>query len=222
VQFWLSAMLEVLCLARNFISRCFGFRRSFAGAECVVEMDIVEVLFMAVGLAMDALAVSVANGMSAKKLKWDNALKMAFSFGSFQAFMPVLGWLAGVNLMGLISGFDHWAAFALLFVIGFKMIFEAVRAKSDGQGQASLNFSALLFLSVATSIDALAVGVNFAFLRASIIAPIIVIGVVTFLLSFLGVCLGSKVGHFLEKRIGMLCGFILIGIGLKILLDHMF
>jgi len=183
-------------------------------------MDVVTILFVAFGLAMDALTVSIANGLSADKLRVNNALKMAVAFGAFQAFMPVLGWLAGLGLRDLISNVDHWIAFGFLFLVGLKMIYESVRLESSRKGAATLSLSVLLTLSVATSIDALAVGLSFAFLQVSIAASVLVIGVVTFLLSFLGACFGNKLGHFFESRIGIAGGLILIGIGIKILAEH--
>lgn len=184
-------------------------------------MDMVETIFIALGLAMDAFAVSIANGITTKQLKVSNALKMAIFFGSFQAFMPVLGWLAGLNLRDLISGVDHWIAFGLLSFIGCKMIYEAVKMKTSEKEIASVSLYVLLLLSIATSIDALAVGLSFAFLKISIATPIIVIGTVTFLLSFIGVSFGNKFGHVFENKIEIAGGLILLGIGVKIVAEHM-
>ena len=182
-------------------------------------MDTITLLFIAFGLAMDAFAVSVANGTATKRLKTNNALKMAMFFGSFQAFMPAIGWFLGLGLIDFISGVDHWIAFGLLSLIGSKMIYGSVKKETRPREIASLNLGVLLALSIATSIDALAVGLSFAFLKISITIPIIVIGTVTFLLSFLGVWVGNKLGHFFEK-IGTAGGLILIGIGIKILIEH--
>jgi putative Mn2+ efflux pump MntP len=183
-------------------------------------MDVVTILFVAFGLAMDAFAVSIANGLSAEELRVNNALKMAIAFGAFQAFMPVLGWLAGLGLRDLISNVDHWMVFGFLVLVGLKMIYESVRLGSSRNGATTLSLSVLLTLSVATSIDALAVGLSFAFLQVSIAASVLVIGVVTFSLSFLGAFFGKKLGRFFESRIGIAGGLILIGIGLKILAEH--
>ncbi|MEM2202302.1 MAG: manganese efflux pump MntP family protein [Candidatus Bathyarchaeia archaeon] len=149
-----------------------------------------------------------------------NALKMASSFGAFQAFMPVVGWLLGVEIIGLIAGFDHWFAFLLLALIGCKMIYEAVIVKHQPRNK-RLDLSTLLLLSVATSIDALAVGLSFAFLKISIITPITIIGTTTFTLSFLGATIGDKLGKTLSSKIEVLGGLILIAIGIKILIEHM-
>ncbi|MEM3618466.1 MAG: manganese efflux pump MntP family protein [Candidatus Bathyarchaeia archaeon] len=183
-------------------------------------MDIATILVIAVGLAMDAFSVSIAYGITAKGNGKANALKMASSFGAFQAFMPVIGWLMGVEILGLIAGFDHWLAFLLLALIGCKMIYEAVIAKHQPRNR-RLDLSTLLLLSVATSIDAMAVGLSFAFLKISITMPIAIIGTITFTLSFMGATIGDKLGKTLPDKIEVLGGLILIAIGLKILLEHM-
>lgn len=184
-------------------------------------MDAFMVLLTAVGLAMDCLSVSIASGLAARKPRIIDALKMASSFGFFQAFMPVLGWLGGLSMVNLISGIDHWIAFGLLSLIGGKMIYESTMTESSEKGVNSQNLYVLLTLSVATSIDALAVGLSFAFLRVSIEAPVVVIGAVSFLLSFLGVYVGGKLGRFIGRKIGIAGGLILIGIGIRILAEHL-
>jgi putative Mn2+ efflux pump MntP len=183
-------------------------------------MDMLTIIFVAFGLAMDALAVSIISGVMIRDLRIDHALRIALFFGSFQAVMPIMGWLGGLSLRNFISGVDHWVAFGLLSFIGCKMIYEAITMESDEKRTDPLNFSVLLMLSVATSIDALAVGVSFAFLRISVASPIIVIGIVTFFMSFFGVFIGDKFGHFFEKRIEIMGGLILIGIGIKILVGQ--
>jgi putative Mn2+ efflux pump MntP len=170
---------------------------------------------------MDAFAVAVASGMTMKAERVRAALRMAVSFGSFQAVMPLIGWLAGLGLRDLISNVDHWIAFALLSLIGCRMIYQALRGKGREEPPTPMSLQALLLLSIATSIDALAVGISFAFLEILIVKPIIVIGLVTFSLSFLGVMLGSKLGQLLGRRVEILGGLILIGIGVKILLEHL-
>jgi putative Mn2+ efflux pump MntP len=136
--------------------------------------------------------------------------------------MPVIGWLGGLTIIDFISGIDHWIAFGLLCLIGCKMIYESTVKKTSEKEARPQNNYVLLMLSVATSIDALAVGVSLAFLKVSIATPIVVIGAVTFLLSFLGVYAGTKFGHFFENKIGIAGGLILIGIGTKILVEHLF
>jgi len=184
-------------------------------------MDMFTIIFIAFGLAMDAFAVSITSGLTIKHLRINNALKIAIFFGSFQAVMPVIGWLAGLSLRDFIADVDHWIAFGLLSFIGCKMIYESIKIKSSEKEINPLNVYVLLMLSIATSIDALAIGVSFAFLKISIATPIIVIGAVTFLLSFLGVFVGNRFGHFFESKIEIVGGFILIGIGIKILIEHL-
>lgn len=183
-------------------------------------MNIIKIVLIALGLAMDAFAVSVASGVIIKRLRIKSALRIAVFFGLFQAVMPLIGWLAGLSLKDFISGVDHWIAFGLLSTIGCKMIYESAKIQSNNFDP--LNIYVLLMLSIATSIDALAVGVTFAFLEISIVTPIVIIGVVTFLLSFIGVFVGNRFGHFFEKKIELAGGLILICIGVKILVEHMF
>lgn len=170
---------------------------------------------------MDAFAVSVSNGMTIRHQRTNHAIRIGIFFGSFQALMPLIGWSAGLTLRELISGVDHWIAFGLLSVIGCKMIYESTRMDVKKKESPSLTFWMLLMLSIATSIDALVVGISFAILNISIITPILVIGTVTFVLSFLGVLIGNRVGHFFEKKIEILGGLILIGIGINILIEHL-
>lgn len=186
-------------------------------------MDPISVVVIAIGLAMDAFAVSIASGLSTRSVKKSNALKIALSFGVFQALMPVLGWLAGLSLRDLISGIDHWIAFTLLLIIGGKMIYEALKLKeiTDEADNCDISLKMLFILSIATSIDACAVGLTFAFLKVEIATPALVIGAITFALSFAGVHIGRRFGHLFESKIEVAGGIILIGIGTKILLDHL-
>lgn len=185
-------------------------------------MDTATILLIAISLAMDAFAVSITHGMTMtnKNRRVATGLAMASSFGAFQAFMPVLGWLAGLSLIELISGFDHWLAFGLLAFIGGRMIYMA-RANPKEEKETKLTVSVLLILSVATSIDALAVGLSFSLLRVSITTPVIVIGVVTFLLSLAGFSFGNKIGNFFERKVRVIGGIVLVAIGIKILLEHL-
>ena len=184
-------------------------------------MNIVTIVFVAFGLAMDAFAVSIASGVAIKNLRINHAFRIALFFGLFQAVMPVIGWLAGIGLKDFICGVDHWIAFGLLSMIGCKMIYESTKLETERKKINPLNISVLLMLSIATSIDALAVGVSFAFIQMAIITPIIVIGIVTFLLSYLGTFVGNKFGHFFERKIELAGGLILIGMGTKILIEHL-
>jgi putative Mn2+ efflux pump MntP len=185
-------------------------------------MNIITILFIAIGLAMDAFAVSITSGLTIKNLKINHAFRIAIFFGLFQAIMPAVGWLAGFNLRDFISNIDHWIAFGLLSAIGFKMIFESAKMKSDEKKINPLNIRILLILSVATSIDALAVGLSLSFLKISIVTPAIIIGAITFFLSFTGVFIGNRFGHFFENRIEFIGGLVLISIGVKILIEHLF
>ncbi|OGR44659.1 MAG: hypothetical protein A2X35_04960 [Elusimicrobia bacterium GWA2_61_42] len=188
-------------------------------------MKLLEILFIALGLSMDAFAVSVASGATMKRLHLPNALKMGVFFGGFQALMPVLGWAAGLSMKNFIAGWDHWIAFGLLSAVGGKMLYEAVKIKEEeecgGAKTCPFDTGTLTVLAIATSIDALAVGLTFSLLQVSIIAPVLVIGLVTFLMSVAGVKIGSAGGHFFENKMEAAGGVILIGIGLKILLGHL-
>lgn len=187
-------------------------------------MGLGSILFIALGLSMDAFAVSISSGARTRHRLLQNALLIALFFGAFQAIMPAVGWAAGCSFASLISQYDHWIAFGLLSALGGKMIYETLKddeEESDGEGVLSLTLSLLLALSVATSLDALAVGVSFACINASILVPVLIIGVVTFLLSMAGVVLGHRCGNAFGKKFEVVGGLILIGIGLKILISHL-
>lgn len=181
-------------------------------------MDYISTFLLAVGLAMDAFSVSITRGLT---LKCDikHALLIAVFFGGFQALMPVVGWISGMQLQSIVSTLAPWIAFILLLAIGLKMIYESLSAEED-DGNLIFSYKELILLSIATSIDAFAVGVTFAFLNISILLPIIIIGIVTFILSFAGVYIGKNIGHFFENKIEIFGGLILIGIGFKILLEN--
>lgn len=179
------------------------------------------IILIALGLSMDALAVSVVNGSITKDLKINHALKVGIFFGSFQAIMPIVGALAGLGAKDALDSFDHWIAFGILFLIGAKMIYESLKIKGAKETSSSLNISRLLILSLATSIDALAVGFSLPLLDMVVWQAAIIIGLVTFALSFAGVYIGNKVGHFFENKIEFFGGLVLIGIGVKILLEHL-
>lgn len=184
-------------------------------------MDTITVLSIALGLSMDAFAVSVTSGITIKNLKIRHAAKIAFFFGFFQLIMPVAGWLAGLSLRNFISGLDHWLAFGLLGFVGGKMIWESFKMGPETENKPNpLDFAVLLMLSIATSIDALAVGLTFSFLNVSIAMPVLIIGLVTFLMSLAGVFIGERFGHIFENKIETAGGIILTGIGVKILLEH--
>jgi putative Mn2+ efflux pump MntP len=185
-------------------------------------MNLLSILFIAFGLSMDAFAVSITSGTTIKQLRINSAAKIAVFFGGFQAIMPLIGWTAGLSVKNLIiSSIDHWIAFTLLSLIGCKMIYESFKIETIERRNNPLNIYVLLVLSIATSIDALAVGLSLSFLNTTIILPVIIIGTVTFLLSFLGVVIGDRFGHFFENKIEVIGGLILIGIGIKILIESL-
>ncbi|OGD17600.1 hypothetical protein A2V47_03060 [Candidatus Atribacteria bacterium RBG_19FT_COMBO_35_14] len=184
-------------------------------------MDLISIIFIAFGLAMDAFAVSITSGLTIKHLRINNALKIAIFFGSFQVIMPLIGWSAGLGFRNYISDIDHWIAFGLLSLIGCKMIYESSKIEINKKKIDPLNVYVLLMLSIATSIDALAVGLSLSFLNLSIVLPAIIIGIITFLLSIFGVYFGNRFGHYFERKIEIIGGLILIGIGIRILIDHL-
>jgi putative Mn2+ efflux pump MntP len=183
-------------------------------------MDLVTILLIAIGLAMDAFAVSIAKGITIRNDRWKYALLLAAFFGGFQALMPTIGWLAGLGFKDAIMGIDHWIAFGLLSFIGAKMIYES--RKDDEDRSDKLTLLSVLTLAVATSIDALMVGLSFAFLETSILVPVLVIGAVTFALSFMGCMFGCKLGTMFGRRVEVVGGIVLILIGLRILVEHLF
>ncbi|NLL06297.1 MAG: manganese efflux pump [Clostridiaceae bacterium] len=178
------------------------------------------IVLTALGLAMDAFAVSISCGLSDAKNTSRNALNAGIAFGLFQGGMTALGWFAGLSFRNWIENIDHWVAFGLLGIIGAKMIWEAF----DGEKEciALTSFKVLITLAIATSIDALAVGISFSALKVDILFPAIVIGLITFVLSYIGVFLGKMIGcnTKFKKYIDIFGGVILIGIGLKIMLEH--
>ena len=184
-------------------------------------MRLVTILFIAVGLAMDAFAVSIVTGSVYKDLRVRYTLRMALFFGGFQAIMPIIGFFAGLGLRAYITGFDHWVAFALLSLVGGKMIYESFHAEPAERNRDPSSLLTLLALSVATSIDALAVGITLSLLKVSLAWAASVIGLVTFVLSYAGVLLGKRFGHLFESKIEILGGLILIAIGVKILIEHL-
>jgi putative Mn2+ efflux pump MntP len=186
------------------------------------SLDALTIVLIAFGLAMDAFAVSIANGMTIKSQRKKAALLTAVFFGGFQMVMPLIGWAIGLSLQDIISGIDHWIAFGLLAFIGTKMIYEALKNNGAEDKEKTLKIRTLLTLAVATSIDALMVGLSFAFLQTSIILPVAAIGIVTFGLSFAGFYFGGYLGKTFGHRIEILGGLILIAIGVKILVEHLF
>jgi len=184
-------------------------------------MSFIEILFLAVGLAMDAFAVSLAAGGHKDVNGLRPMLRLSFHFGFFQFLMPVLGWAAGTRLAEAIHLFDHWLAFGLLALVGGRMIYAGFSAADEVVRNDPSRGLTLLGLSVATSIDALAVGMSLAFIRVNIWHPSVVIGVVTATLSLIGLRLGNRAGKLLGRRMEVVGGALLIVIGLKILASHL-
>lgn len=185
-------------------------------------MSVLSVFFIGVSLSMDACAVSVAKGMCIRGNRFRCALTLAFWFGLFQALMPLAGWLGGSLFESFIQSIDHWIAFLLLGIIGFNMVREARSKDQRDEAVQDLTLPHVLFLAVATSIDALAIGITFAFLRVNIWSSIAIIGLTTFVLSFVAVYLGSRLGDMLKRYAGIFGGVILMLIGVKILIEHLF
>ena len=183
-------------------------------------MSFAELLLVAIGLSMDAFAVAVCRGLEMRKIDYRQALLIAVFFGGFQALMPVAGYLLGAGFEHYISSFDHWIAFLLLAFIGGKMIWEAVRGGEEEHAEA-LSLKLLVMMAVATSIDALAVGITFAFLRMDILPSAAVIGLTTFVISFGGVCAGNRFGARYKRKAEIVGGVVLVLIGVKILLEHL-
>lgn len=186
-------------------------------------MSFWEILLLAIGVSMDAFAVSIGKGLTARRVSWREALKVGFWFGGFQALMPVIGYYLAFSFADLVTKVDHWIAFGLLLLIGGNMIREALE-KDEAQKEvdASFGFRTMLILAIATSIDALAVGISFAFLQAPLWSSIIIIGLTTFAFSVVGLLIGKKVGDRFHKGAEILGGLILIAIGVKILIEHLF
>lgn len=186
-------------------------------------MTFIELLLTAVALSMDAFVVSACKGLNMRKINWKHAVVIGLFFGGFQAMMPLLGWLLGKQFERLITSVDHWVVFILLALIGGKMVFDALKGDEDSccTAEEKLDIKELIGLSFATSIDALAVGISFAFLKVQILPSIVCIGITTCLLSILGVAIGQRFGSKYEKRATLAGGIVLILIGLRILLEHL-
>ena len=183
-------------------------------------MGLIELFILALGLSMDAFAVSICKGLSVQKLEPKHCLICGVYFGGFQALMPLIGWALGIRFQSLITNVDHWIAFILLAVIGANMIKESFGGEEECP-DASFGFKTMLTLAVATSIDALAVGVTFAFLDTAILPAIGIIGTTTFFISVAGVAVGCWFGARYKKRAEITGGVILVLLGVKILLEHL-
>ncbi|HXK71554.1 MAG TPA: manganese efflux pump MntP family protein [Clostridia bacterium] len=188
-------------------------------------MTLWELLLIAVGLSMDAFAVAICKGLSLKKITWKEALTVGLYFGGFQAAMPIIGYFIGTGFSSFIQKWDHWIAFILLAIIGFKMIIESLKKScdinEDTDSSKSLSLKRMLTLAIGTSIDALAVGVTFAFLSVNIIPAVSFIGIITLILSFVGVYIGNYFGCKFKSKAELAGGIILVLMGTKILLNHL-
>ena len=186
-------------------------------------IGIVELFFIALGLSMDAFAVALCKGLNMRVYNKKYSFLIAAFFGGFQALMPLIGWLLGTQFARYIRGFDHWVAFLLLAFIGGKMVYDSVKKDDcccEKKGEA-FHFRELLMLSVATSIDALAAGVTFAFFKVNIFGAVLLIGAVTFILSASGVAIGNRFGIRYKNKAELIGGLALIIMGIKILLEHL-
>lgn len=192
-------------------------------------MGFFSIFMTGIGLSMDAFAVSLAKGICLKDDELKYSLRVSLFFGGFQALMPLLGWWVGRYFESYIKSFDHWIAFILLSIIGGKMLIEAIKGLKSSEDdnipteceRDEFSYKKLTVLAIATSIDALAVGVSLAFLSVSIIPSITIIGITTFVLSFFAVFLGKKLGEYMQSYAEIIGGVILIGIGIKILFEHL-
>jgi len=185
-------------------------------------MGLTEIIIIAIGLSMDAFAVSITLGLSVKKPKIKEILIPGIYFGFFQMLMPLIGYLAGINFAGKIQNSDHWVAFVLLGIIGGKMIKESFCDDDDKVNENSFLFLKMLLLAIATSIDALAVGITFAFFEINILKTIIIIGLTTFVISICGVKIGNIFGTKFKSKAEFIGGAVLIILGFKILIEHLF
>ena len=185
-------------------------------------MSIIEIALIGVGLAMDAFAVSICKGLAMRRMNYKKAIIIAAFFGVFQALMPALGYVLGTTFANKIAAIDHWIAFILLALIGANMIKEALSSDDDECQDDSLRLGDLIMFSIATSIDALAVGITFAFFNVSLLLSVSMIGIITFIICVIGVKVGNVFGEKYKSKAELAGGLILIVMGAKILIDHLF
>ncbi|MFA6884169.1 MAG: manganese efflux pump MntP family protein [Paludibacteraceae bacterium] len=184
-------------------------------------MDLFTIILLAIALAMDCFAVSLANGIALRQFRWIPILKMAFLFGLFQGVMPVFGWLLGLGFKSIIEQWDHWIALAILSMLGLKMIHESLSEKKDeSESTPALGWKSLVLLAIATSIDALATGLMFVSCSKIFLLAVLIIGLVSFVFSFVGNTLGIYCGKRFDFKVEILGGVVLIGIGIKIFMEH--
>lgn len=183
-------------------------------------MGIIELLLLGIGLAMDAFAVSICKGLSMKKMNWKSAIIIALYFGMFQAVMPIIGYILGNAFESFVTSIDHWIAFILLCFIGGSMIKESFDSEDENKND-KVDFKTMIVLATATSIDALTIGITFAFLDVNIVLAVTIIGIITFMLAIIGVKIGNKFGDKYQNKAEFFGGLILILLGLKVLLEHL-
>lgn len=183
-------------------------------------MGILEISLLGVGLAMDAFAVSICKGLSMKKMNWKNAIIIALYFGIFQALMPMIGYFFGTTFESFVTTFDHWIAFILLALIGGNMIKESFDNEDEKKND-KVDFKTMIVLALATSIDALALGITFAFFDVNLLLAVAIIGIITFIISIFGVKIGNKFGDKYQNKAELIGGIILVILGIKILLEHL-
>jgi manganese efflux pump family protein len=183
-------------------------------------MSLITIFILAVGLGVDAFSVAIGIGATNDKKLWTPILRLSVAFGLFQSFMPIVGWLAGQTVVEIIASFDHWIAFALLALVGGKMIREGFEKESDVRKADPTRGWPLLLLSIATSIDALAVGFSFSILKNPILFPAVIIGIVCFIMTIIGMIFGKALAKIFGKKVEIFGGLVLIAIGIKILIDH--
>jgi len=185
-------------------------------------MEILTIILIGLGLTGDTLAVSLTTGLTLNRVSFAQALRMAIVLAIFQAAMPLIGWYLGTQIRNYISEFDHWFAFVLLSIIGGKMIIESFKKEEEKKDFNPLKLTVLIGIAIATSIDALVVGVSFAFIDINILLAIFIIGFLTFMVAMTGIFIGKKTGNLFGSKVEILGGIILILIGLKILIQHLF
>lgn len=183
-------------------------------------MGLTEIIILSIGLSMDAFSVAMCKGLSIQKMSWKKAIIIALYFGIFQAIMPLIGYGLGIKFQQSIVNIDHWIAFILLTIIGINMI-KKIWNEAENENNDNIDFKNMIILAIATSIDALAIGITFAFLKCNIVFSVTCIGIITFILSLIGVKIGNMFGAKYEKKAQLVGGLILILLGIKILLEHL-
>jgi manganese efflux pump family protein len=184
-------------------------------------MELITIFLIAIGLSFDTFAVSITTGVVVNHIQFWKACRIAFTLAVFQGLMPVLGWIIGMQIESVMKDYDHWIAFGLLFIIGSRMIYESLKPEDERKEFNPFNLLFLLGIAISTSIDALVVGVTFAFIDINILLSIFIIGSVTFIVAMLGMLFGKKASRWFGKKMEIVGGVMLILIGLKILLEHL-